>query len=326
MKAVIVDDNTKFLSIGEVDDPGLGVNDLLVNVKATAINRADIAQKYGKYPVPAGASPILGLEMAGVIEKIGSNVNGWKVGDRVCALLTGGGYAEKVVIPAQMAIPIPESFSFEQAAAIPEVFLTAYHNLFLLGDLKPSGIVLIHAGASGVGTAAIQLVREAGGSSIITAGSDEKVDTCLELGANYGINYKKDTFSEKIEEITDGRGVNIILDFIGANYFLQNIDSLTVEGRLVLIGTMGGNKVPNVDLMKLMMKRIKIFGSTLRSQTLEQKTALTQKFVEFAMPRFLDGRLKPIIDSIWDINEVNKAHEKMERNENKGKIVLRMNP
>lgn len=326
MKAIIVDEETKSMSIGEWEDPSLGADELLVRVKATALNRADVAQKYGKYPVPAGASPILGLEMAGVIEQVGSNVQGWTVGERVCALLPGGGYAEKVTIPADMAIRVPDQLSLEEAAAIPEVFITAYLNLFQLGELKADQYVLIHAGASGVGTAAIQLAREAGAISIVTAGSEEKLALCKELGANYCINYKEESFNEKVREYTNGSGVDLILDFIGASYFGQNIESLKVEGRLILIGTLGGNIVPELNLMHLMMKRIRVIGSTLRSQTLEQKVNLTKNLVDFALPRFADHSIKPIIDYIYDLKEMNQAHARMEKNENKGKIVVRMNP
>jgi tumor protein p53-inducible protein 3 len=325
MRAILVEQETKRLYLGETENPAVSEDELLVKVKATALNRADLLQKRGLYPPPSGASPILGLEMAGVVEKVGSNIEGWKAGDRVCALLPGGGYAEYAAIPAGMAIRIPEGFSFEEAAAIPEVFLTAYLNLFLLGGLKPGYTVLIHAGASGVGTAAIQLVREAGSASIVTAGSEEKRETCLALGASKAIDYKAGPFAQKVKEATDGKGVNIILDFIGASYWEQNIESLAVDGRLIIIGTMGGANVKDVNLGQLLSRRLQVIGTALRSQPVENKIDLTKQFWDFASTRFTDGRLKPIVDSVWDWTEANEAHQHMEQNKNTGKIVLRVN-
>jgi tumor protein p53-inducible protein 3 len=325
MKAILVEEETKQMYIGEAADPVMSEHDLLVGVKATALNRADLLQKRGLYPPPKGASPILGLEMSGVIEKVGNQVNGWKPGDRVLALLPGGGYAERVSIPAGMAIRIPDHLTFEEAAAIPEVFLTAYLNLFVLGGLKPGQTVLIHAGASGVGTAAIQLVREAGGSCIVTAGSEEKRNTCLELGARSAIDYKAGPFAPIVREITGGCGVPIILDFIGAEYWEQNLQSLAVDGRLIIIGMMGGSIVKEMDLGKLLSRRLQIIGTALRSQSHEDKIRLTEQFAAFAMPRFADGRLVPVIDSVWEWGHVNKAHEYMEQNKNTGKIILRVN-
>jgi NADPH:quinone reductase-like Zn-dependent oxidoreductase len=223
-----------------------------------------------------------------------------------------------------MAIRIPEHFSFEEAAAIPEVFLTAYLNLFILGGLKQDQTVLIHAGASGVGTAAIQLVKEAGAASIVTAGSDEKRKTCLQLGASAALDYKAGPFAPMVKEITDGKGANIILDFIGASYWEQNLASLSVDGRLILIGMMGGSKVTELDLALLLSRRLQVIGTALRSKSIEDKIHLTEQFAEFAMPRFADGRLQPVVDSIWSWENVNDAHEHMEQNNNTGKIVLRL--
>lgn len=324
MKAVLVDEITKQLMIGEWETPELKENEVLVHVKATAVNRADLLQKKGLYPVPKGVSPILGLEMAGVVEKVGSNVTNWSIGDRIFSLLPGGGYAEKVTIPEEMGMRIPDEFTFEQAAAIPEVFLTAYLNLFVLGGLQPNDTVLIHAGASGVGTAAIQLAREVGATTIVTAGSEDKLNACKALGANYGFNYKKGPFSPEIKRITDGKGVQLILDFVGASYWEQNIDSLAVDGRVILIGTLGGSKVEGFDLFPLLLKRIQVIGSTLRSLPVARKIELTKEFVQFAMPMFENGRLKPIINSVWNLSQAEEAHQQMEENKNIGKIILRM--
>ncbi len=324
MKAILVEKDSTRLYIGEVEDLRPGADELLVDVKATALNRADLLQKRGLYPPPPGASEIIGLEMAGVVKEVGSNVAGWKPGDRVCALLPGGGYAQQVTIPAGMAIPIPDHFSFEEAAAIPEVFLTAYLNLFFLGKLQQGQTVLIHAGASGVGTAAIQLVREVGATSIVTAGSAEKLDACLTLGANNAINYKEGPFAPAVKELTGGKGVHIILDFIGASYFEQNVKSLAMDGKLIIIGTMGGAKAENVNLGLLLFRRLQVIGTALRSQPVEKKIELTQSFIDFALPRFKDDRLVPVIDSIYEWEEVNEAHDRMEQNLNTGKIVLKV--
>ncbi|GGF86684.1 NAD(P)H-quinone oxidoreductase [Paenibacillus abyssi] len=324
MKAVLVDEKTKQLYIGNAADPEMSEGELLVSVKATALNRADLLQKRGLYPPPQGASPILGLEMSGVVEKVGSKVEAWKAGDRVFALLPGGGYAEKVSIPAGMAMRIPDRFSFEEAAAIPEVFLTAYLNLFVLGGLKPGQTVLIHAGASGVGTAAIQLVKEAVATAIVTAGSEEKRNSCLQLGADAAIDYKAGPFAPRVMEATAGHGVHIIMDFIGASYWEQNIESLAMDGRLIVIGMMGGSTIKELDLGLLLRKRLQIIGTALRSQLPEYKIRLTQQFAAFAMPLFEDGRLKPVIDSVWEWDKADSAHEYMEENKNTGKIILRV--
>lgn len=324
MRAVQVNVDSKELFIGNYIMPQIADDELLIKVHATALNRADILQKNGKYPVPEGASPILGLEMSGTIEKMGKNVTNWRIGDRVCGLLPGGGYAEYVSLPSQLAIPIPDHMTFEEAAAIPEVFLTAYLNVFELGRLKENETVLIHAGASGVGTAAIQLVKEFGAYSIATAGTREKLDACLQLGANHVINYKEQNFQAEIEKITNRQGVDLILDFVGASYFQQNIQSLNTNGRLILIGTMGGAKINEFNLLPLLMKRISIIGSTLRSQTIEQKIHLTNQFNQQVLPLFETKKIKPVIDSILSWNEVNEAHNRMEKNLNIGKIVLKI--
>lgn len=324
MKAVLVDEKRKKLVIGECQTPVPKKNEVLLQVKATALNRADLLQKRGLYPPPPGASPILGLEASGVVVKCGADVKRWKEGDRVFALLAGGGYAEYAVIPEDMLMPIPASFSFEEAAAIPEVFLTAYLNLFELGKLKKNDWVLVHAGASGVGTAAIQLIRAAGALSIVTAGTEEKRQFCRSLGAVKAIDYKAGPFAPKVKDVTDNEGVHVILDFIGAPYWEQNISCLRNDGRLIIIGTMGGTKVQQVNLGALLRRRLQVIGTALRSRPPKDKAVLTEKFRSFAFPLFEKGELKPVIDSIWNMEDVNEAHEKMERNENIGKIVLRI--
>lgn len=324
MKAVLVDETSQELFIGEVDDPVPKDNELLVRVKATALNRADLLQRKGLYPPPAGESTVIGLEMSGVVEQAGPGVTGWKEGDRVHALLPGGGYAEKAVIPVGMAMRTPEHLSFEQAAAIPEAFLTAYLNLVELGKLTSGEFVLIHAGASGVGTAAIQIARELGAVSIVTAGSSEKIDCCLSLGANYAINYREEDFSRRVQEITQHAGVQLIMDFVGASYWEKNLQALAVDGRWVLVGSLGGREVGAVNLGPFLQKRLQFIGSTLRSRTVAYKIELTRKFEAFAQERFRQGALAPIIDRVYDWHDVMEAHRYMEQNLNIGKIVLQI--
>jgi putative PIG3 family NAD(P)H quinone oxidoreductase len=326
MKAVLMKGigGVEVLHIGDHPDPVMKEDDLLVRVKATALNRADLLQRRGKHPPPKGVPDILGLEMAGEVVDVGAACEGWAAGDRVCALLPGGGYAEGVSIPAGMAMRIPVNLSFEEAAAIPEVFLTAYQNLFNVARLAPGETVLIHAGGSGVGTAAIQLVREAGGISLVTAGSREKIDRCLELGARAGWNPKEGPFAPWVAQATGGKGVDIVLDFVGATYFEQNVQSLAVDGRMVVIGTMGGAEVEKFSLRALMSKRLQITGAGLRGMDTKRKIRLTGHFATFALPRFADGRLVPIVDSVFDWRDVGNAHLRMESNANIGKIVLRV--
>lgn len=326
MKAVLLSGfgGVDVLRIGECPDPVPKDDELLVRVRATAVNRADLLQRRGKYPPPEGASAILGLEMAGEVISAGPAVRGFGKGDRVCALLPGGGYAQRVTIPAGLAIRLADGLSDEQGAAIPEAFLTAYRNLFLLGGLDAGRTVLVHAGASGVGTAAIQLIREAGAVALVTAGSGEKIRRCLELGARAGWKRTEGPFSPWIAEQTGGKGVDLILDCVGAAYFEQNISSLAEGGTLIVIGLMGGSIAPNLDLATLLMRGLAIVGSRLRGLTVECKRELTERFVAFAMPRFAEGRLRPVIDSVHDWREVARAHARMESNANIGKIVLRV--
>ena len=311
------------LTISDVPEPEPGPDELLVQVRATALNRADLLQRSGNYPPPPGASEILGLEMAGEVVRWGDNCTGWQAGDRVMALLPGGGYAEYVTIPSGMAMPIPAGMSFEAAAAIPEVFLTAYQALDWLGGLKKTETVLIHAGASGVGTAAIQIAKERGAQVFVTA-SAGKHAACKSLGAGLTIDYKSERFDEVVQQATDGAGVDLIVDFLGASYFAQNIQSLGLDGRLVLLALMGGSKIESVNLGNVFRKRIHIKASTLRSRSLSYKVALTEAFSKNFLPLFAAGTLKPIIDQVFDWEEVNDAHARMAANLNTGKIVLKV--
>ena len=299
-------------------------DELLVRVKATALNRADILQRQGRYDPPKGTTPILGLEMAGVVEAVGPDCSGWHTGDRVCALLNGGGYAEYVTIPAKMAIPVPEKLSFEEAAAIPEVFLTAYQALFWLGGLRREQRVLVHAGASGVGTAAIQLIKGAGAIPIATARSTKKIDYCLKVGAKVSINASDGKFADDVLEATAGEGVDLILDCIGASYWDQNLTALAQDGKMVMIAMMGGLNVEQLNLGMLLRKRLQIVGTTLRSRDREYKIRLTRDFVKKILPGFLDGTYRPVVDTIFSWEEAAEAHRHMEANLNMGKIILSM--
>jgi tumor protein p53-inducible protein 3 len=325
MKAVLVGKDAQRLYVGDWEDPIMGEGDILVSVKATALNRADLLQKIGKYPPPPGESTVLGLEMAGVVEEVGSAVNQWAIGDRVCALLPGGGYAAKVKVPGSLAIRIPDGFSFEEAAAIPEVFLTAYLNIFILGGLQPGQIVLVHAAGGGVGPAAIQLVKQFGAKVIATVRSDEKATACLGFGADLAVNTKADDFAAKANDFTREKGVNVILDPVGSSYFEQNLQCLATEGKLIFIGLLGGYIVPNLDLRKLMLRRWQLVGSTLRALPVARKADIVQRFTRQFMPMFNDGRLKPTIDSVYDVTDINDAHARMEQNLNVGKIIVRLN-
>jgi putative PIG3 family NAD(P)H quinone oxidoreductase len=307
----------------EAADPTIGPDEVLVEIYATALNRADLAQAAGNYPPPSGASDILGLDMAGVVAEVGANVRQWKSGDRVCALLAGGGYAEKVAVPAAMLMPIPDSWNFEKAAAMPEVFLTAFVNIFMEANFQPGETVLIHGGASGVGTAAIQLVKAAGGIVITTAGKPDKVQACRELGADLAINYNEDDFVARSEEFTGGAGVDVILDMVGGSYLERNISLLKVRGRLVFIATLGGAS-GEIHIGRLMGKRARLIGSVLRARPLTEKVEIVQRFRSQFWTSLEDGSIQPIIGSVYPVQEAQTAHDAMRNYENIGKIVLRV--
>jgi putative PIG3 family NAD(P)H quinone oxidoreductase len=305
----------------ETPDPDYGPDDVLVDVHATALNRADLLQRAGGYPPPPGAPDILGLEMAGVIAAVGSHVRNWQVGDRVCALLGGGGYAEKVAVHYSQLIPIPTDWSFAEAAALPETYLTAFVNLFMEARLQPGEVVLVHGGASGVGTAAIQILHNLGHKVIVTVGSDEKAAACREFGADLAINYRNEDFAEAVRGFTKAQGVDAIMDMVGEPYFDRNLDLLKVRGRLVFIATLGGSQV-TLDIGKLMRKRAKLIGSVLRARSLEEKQEIKDVFMNRCWPLIQRGLIRPVIDTEFPIAEANAAHARMASNENIGKIVL----
>ena len=323
MQAVTFDapGGPEVLKVEHVADPAPGADQILVRVRATALNRADTLQRQGLYPPPPGESDVLGLELAGEVEAVGSAVRDVRVGDRVFGLVSGGGYAEKAVLDARMAMPMPAGWSFAEAAAVPEVFFTAQETLFTLAQLRAGETVIIHAGASGVGTAGIQMAREVGANVLVTAGSAEKIARCLELGAAAGCNYKERGFADWVHERTDGRGVDVIEDFIGAAYWDDNLKSLATGGRLVLVGFMGGTKA-QTNLGLILMKRLRIFGSVLRSRPLADKIDITRRFQVDWLPLLEAGRIKPIIDRRFGLHEAADAHRYMEANKNIGKIIL----
>ena len=307
----------------ETADPVPGPGEVLVDVYAAALNRADLLQRAGGYPAPPGASTILGLDIAGEISASGQGVTGRKPGERVCALLAGGGYAERAVVPEGMLMPIPAGWSFDEAAALPEAYLTAFTNLFLEAEFQPGETVLVHGGASGVGTAVIQLAKAAGGRVIATAGSAEKVSLCRALGADLAINRQEEDFAERTREFLaeNEAEVNVIIDMVGADYFERNLALLGKRGRMVSIATMSGAQVA-LNLGQLMSRRLRLIGSVLRARSLAEKVDITRRFMERFWPMLEAGAIKPVIDSVYPIDQVEEAHRRMAANLNLGKIVL----
>ena len=312
MRAILVNPDHS-LTLGDAPRPLLGARDLRIAVHATAVNRADLLQRAGRYPPPQGASDILGLECAGVVSEVGSGVEGWSVGDRAMALLSGGGYAEEVVVDAGSAMHVPDDLTGEEAAALPEVFLTAFLNVFLLARLREGESLLIHGGGSGVGTAATTLAKLAGARVLVTAGSAEKCRRCIEHGADVAINYREEDFVER------AKGVNVILDHIGARYLPRDLEALATDGRIVVIGSMGGDRHAQLDVIALLGKRAQIIGSTLRARSVEDKAAIVSAFVE----RF-GGRVRPVVHTVLPLSRAEEAHALMEKSEHFGKIVLRV--
>ncbi len=309
------------LSWEQTPTPEPQPGEVRIRISATAVNRADLMQRAGKYPPPPGASPILGLECSGVVDALGEGASMWNLGAEVCALLAGGGYAEYVCVPEGQVLPVPTGLPVIKAAGIPEVFCTAFLNLFGEGGLKPHQKVLIHAGASGVGTAAIQLCYISENPCWVTVGHAEKIARCVALGAAGGTNRHWGSFVEDVREWTGREGVDLILCPVGADYLSHNQQVLAIEGRLVLIGLLGGRKT-ELDLGRLLVKRQRVIGSTLRARSVESKSALCQRMRVAIWPMFETGELTPVIDRIVSISEVDAAHEAMEANENIGKIVM----
>ncbi len=322
MKAVRVNEDQS-LSWEASEMPGAGHGELLIKVHATAINRADLMQRRGFYPPPPGASDIMGLECAGEVIEAGDGCRRFKPGDQVCALLAGGGYSEIVAVDEGSVLPVPTGLSMEQAAAIPEVFATAWLNLFMEAGLQPKEKVIIHAGASGVGTTAVQLCRAFESPSFVTVGSAEKLEACIQLGAEAGSNRHDGPFLEAAREFAGDEGISVILDPVGANYFEDNMSLLTTGGRLVLIGLMGGTK-SEIDLAQLMIKRARIIGSTLRARSLTEKAAVMSSLEERVWPRIESGDIQPVVEKVYPIEEVADAHDLVASDTTVGKVILRV--
>ncbi len=323
MKAIVITEpgDPSVLELREVPDPALREGHVLIDVKASALNRADLLQRRGLYPPPAGESEILGLECAGIVAELGPSATGPEKGSRVMALIAGGGYAERVVVHERMLMPIPESLSFEQAGAIPEAFLTAYEALVNRARIEAGQSVLVHASAGGVGSAAVQLAKHLGAKVFATAGSRPKLERVRELGADVTIDYKEQDFASVVLESTNNRGVDVILDFVGGSYWDKHAKCLADGGRVIVIGVLGG-MTAEVNLALLLQRRHEIIGMVMRSRPLADKIAITRGFSRTFLPRFAEGKMSPVIDSVFPLAEAAKAHERMEKNENLGKIVL----
>ncbi len=312
------------LKLQDIPEPTPDSHQLLVNVHATAVNRADLLQRRGLYPPPPGVrGDVPGLEFAGEVVQVGASVTNFQPGDRVMGLLPGAGYAEKIVTHERLAMPIPANLNFEQAAAIPEVFLTAFDALFLQLQIKTGERLLIHAVGSGVGVAALQLAKNAGVTVFGTAGSDDKLTKAKSLGLEVGVNYRTQNFQEAILNETRGEGVHAIFDMVGASYWEKNIACLAPQGRIILVGLLGGAKV-EANLSDIMRKRVRIIGTVLRGRSLAEKIDLTSKFQKQALPLFESGKIKPVIDRVFPLEHAADAHAYMEGNQNFGNIILRI--
>jgi NADPH:quinone reductase len=326
MKAVLMDGfgGLDVLKVGEAQKPAPKENEVLVRVHATSINRPDLVQREGKYPPPPGDSEILGLEVAGVVEEVGPGVTGWEAGDRVMTLVGGGGYAEYAVAYANHLMRIPESMSFEEAACVCESYITAFLNVFMIGELKDGQTAILHGGGGGVNTAAIQLAKAlTPNAKLIVTSSPEKMDRVKELGADLVINFKETPdFSEAVKEFTNKKGVDVILDHVGAKYLAPNMNSLGYKGRLVVIGVISGIKA-ELNLALMMVKRQMIIGSVLRSRPVSEKGEIVAEFTRRALPKFADRTIVPIIEKTFTMDQVAEAHKMMEQDKHFGKIVLK---
>ena len=326
MRAVTISEpgSPDVLGWSEVPDPVCGPGEVLVDVAATAVNRADLMQRQGFYPPPEGASEILGLECSGVISEVGEGVVGWSVGDEVCALLSGGGYAERVAVPAGQLLPRPAGVELATAAALPEVVCTVWSNVFMLAGLRRGDSFLVHGGSSGIGTMAIQLAARAGARVFTTAGTQAKLDVCRELGADVAINYRDEDFVERVRAETDGRGVDVVLDNMGAKYLDRNIDALAVGGRLVIIGMQGGAKA-ELNIGKLLSKRAAVHATALRSRPATGhggKAEIIEAVRRDVWPDVERGTIRPIVDRRLPMSRAAEAHTAVEASEHVGKVLL----
>lgn len=309
------------LVLGEVDAPTIGEREVLIDVVAAGVNRADIAQRQGNYPPPPGASETLGLEVSGVVSAVGTGVSAWSVGDEVCALLSGGGYAEQVAVPAGQVLPIPDGVSLRDGAALPEVACTVWNNVVTQAGLRSGETLLVHGGSSGIGTMAIQLAKALDVRVIVTAGSQAKLDACTSLGADVAINYREQDFVEEVYAATDGEGVDVILDVVGAKYLDRNIQALATGGRLVIIGMQGGAK-GELNIARLLSKRGRIIASGLRARSLDEKAEIVAAVRERIWPWIADGTISPLVHATYPLDQASEAHRAMEESQHIGKILL----
>ena len=309
------------LQLAQRETPTAGAGEVLIEVAAAGVNRPDVMQRQGMYPPPPGASDIPGLEVAGEIAALGEGVDGLQLGQGVCALVSGGGYAEYCVAPAALCLPVPGQLDWRQAAGIPETFYTVWTNVFDRGRLQGGESFLVHGGSSGIGTTAIQLAREFGATVYATAGSERKCDFCRELGCTQAINYREEDFVDRVKELTQGRGVDLILDMVGGDYFPRNLKCLSVEGRLVQIALQRGAK-SEINLLPIMLSRLTVTGSTLRPRSVEQKSVIAEALRSRVWPLIESGAVGPVIDSSFALGQACQAHERMESGSHLGKIVL----
>jgi putative PIG3 family NAD(P)H quinone oxidoreductase len=327
MRAVVVDEpgNPEVMRVDTVPDPAPGPGEVLIRVTATAVNRADCMQRQGNYPPPRGASPYLGLECSGTVAALGESVAGWDIGDEVCALLAGGGYAELVAVPVGQLMPVPKGLSLVDAAALPETSCTVWSMVFgpEAGRLQPGERLLVHGGTSGIGTMAIQLGRERGAQVFTTAGTERKVAFCRELGAEVAINYREDDFDERIRAETDGAGVDVILDNMGASYLGRNVKSLAVGGRLIVLGLQGGRK-GELDLGALLTKRATVHAAGLRARPTAQKAMIVAETALAVWPMIESGAVRPVIDRTLTLDDVVEAHRLVESSGHIGKVLMRV--
>ncbi len=309
------------LSVTDLPDPEPGVGEVAIAVAATAINRADLLQRQGFYNPPPGSSDVIGLECSGTIAAVGPDVTGWAVGDEVCALLAGGGYASRVVVPAGQVMPVPDGVDLVTAAAIPEVACTVWSNVFMIAGLQPGENFLVHGGAGGIGTFAIQLAAQLGARVLTTGGTPEKLAACAALGADVTINYRDEDFVQVLRERTEGHGADVILDNMGAKYLGRNVEALATEGRLVIIGMQGGTRA-ELDIAALLRKRGAVIATSLRARPSAEKAAICAAVVEHVWPLVAEGLVRPVVHGTMPLEEARAAHELMESGEHTGKIVL----
>lgn len=309
------------LVVTELPDPVPGTGEVLIEVAATAVNRADLLQRQGFYPPPPGASDVIGLECSGTVAAVGEGVTAWAVGDPVCALLAGGGYASLVVVPEGQVMPVPEGVDLVTAAALPEVACTVWSNVFMVAALRPDEVFLVHGGAGGIGTFAIQLASRLGARVFTTAGSEDKLARCRELGAEVAISYRDQDFVEVVREATDGHGADVVLDNMGAKYLGRNVDVLATEGRLVIIGMQGGSKA-ELNIGQLLSKRGAVIATTLRARPTEGKARICASVVEHVWPLVADGSIEPVVSAVLPLDDVAEAHRLIEGGDNIGKVLL----